>query len=172
MLINSIVMFMMCTSRELGKERICNQNLIYREHRVTPAALSYFIILVYFMSNDVDRDIDGLFSTDTSDPDNTQAVLLALLPHRQRGQQWVLSLTALNSLNSIGMLILMVVGVSVSGSRQWVQSMPMSRQQDTSFSSAWPLRERTAATSPSETTEVGNNRPGTEPETNSINDME
>lgn len=87
MLINSIVMFMMCTSRELGKERICNQNLIYREHRVTPAALSYFIILVYFMSNDVDRDIDGLFSTDTSDPDNTQAVLLALLPHRQRGQQ-------------------------------------------------------------------------------------
>lgn len=66
----------------------------------------------------------------------------------------------------------MDVDVSDSGSRQWVPSMPMSRQQDTSFSLAWLLRAPTAATSLSETMEVSNNWPGTVSQTESLNYME
>lgn len=66
----------------------------------------------------------------------------------------------------------MDVDVSDSGSRQWVPSMPMSRQQDTSFSLAWLLRAPTAATSLSETMEVSNNWPGTVSQTEILNYME
>lgn len=121
--------------------------------------LSYFHVIFDLMSCVV-----GSFSTDTSDPDHIQAVLLAALQPRQCVLSlWTLpvafhSLTSLNSLNSTGMFMLMAVCVSDSGSRQWVLSMLMSRQRDTSFSSALLLRGPTAATSLSETMEVGNTR--------------
>lgn len=52
--------------------------------------------------------------------------------------------------------MLMDAGFSDSGSRRWALSMPTSRQQDTSFSSAWLPTEHTVATSLYETMEVMN----------------